>query len=410
MSPKHPKRSSLKTRRQQRVSPSPFLRGQSWWARIPRLEHTAIQRPLGVFGSGNSDVALEVCRFLAWCKGRRDAFLLEQIATGKVVAGMAYTAYIENRLPAFVTELREGVKDVDLEPFVPRWQKELERVKKPNAETRAKYLRQVRTLIPAGEPFRRSVFTKQRIRDWLSGLDIGQPNRYRAALSSFATFLIFEDVLATNPVLQVPAAAESDPRTRYLVQLDAKKLVNAFTDDRIRALHALMLATGMEFGAAQQVDPATVTESSVYAGGTKREHRKRTCEIPPRWRWAWAIARPVLEHAKAGTLPFADISVHQSHRRLKRALAAAQLDPKYTQHDHRHTWAVQAVRDGLPLHVIAHQLGHRDAVMTLRVYGRFRPTGADYAGKGQAEGRSESNPDANATNTATPPLHSETVE
>ncbi len=59
-------------------------------------------------------------------------------------------------------------------------------------------------------------------------------------------------------------------------------------------------------------------------------------------------------------------------------MKAAKLDPAYTQHGHRHTWAVQAIRDGIPLHVVAHQLGHRDPTMTLRVYGRFVPTSSDY--------------------------------
>lgn len=369
-----------------RLTPAPFLRGNSWWARVPRLGAHAVQKPLGVIGAEHRDVALEVCRFLGWLRGRREAYLLEAIASGKTSAGTAYTAYTGNRLDQFITELRDGITDVDLEPYVKRWQKELERRKRPNPDTRAKYLRQVRTLVEEGTPLRRSAFTKQRIRDWLSSLEVGQPNRYRAALSSFAEYLVFEDVLPANPVLQVPAARESEPRARYLTAAQAKKLVDAFPHDgeatardrRIRALHAAMLATGMEYGAAQVIDPATVTETSVYAGGTKRAHRKRTCEIPPRWRWAWRIARDeILQHAD-GTEPFGDISVHQSHRALKAALTVAKLDPEYTQHDHRHTWAVQALRDGLPLHVVAHQLGHRDATMTLRVYGRFIPSGADY--------------------------------
>jgi integrase len=349
---------------------------------VPRLGARAIQKPLGVVGSDHRDVAVDVCRFLAWLRGRRESFLLDAIAEGKTTAGAAYTAYSDNRLNDFITELREGITDVDLEPQVAKWQRELARRKSPNADTRAKYLHQVRTLIEEGKPFRRSAFTKQRIREWLSSLDVGQPNRYRAALSSFAEYLTFEDILPANPVLHVRPARESEPRTKHLSQADAKALVDTFEPgSKMQALHALMLATGMEFGAARAVDPADVTPTSVYAAGTKRAHRKRTCEIPPRWRWAWAIARAEILKHKPGTRPFADISVHESLRALKAALKRAHLDEEYVQHDHRHTWAVQALKDGLPLHVVAHQLGHRDATMTLRVYGRFIPSGADYRGR-----------------------------
>lgn len=387
----------MKRSKPTRVSPSPFLRGQSWWARIPRLAADAIQRPLGVSGAEHRDTALDVCRFLAWLKGRRESFLLDAIADGRVNAGTAHTAYVENRLDVFVSELRDGVKDVDLEPFVARWQKELDRRKKPNVASRAKYLKQVRTFLPEDTPFRKSAFTKQAVRNWLSDLGIGQPNRYRAALSSFAEFLVFEDVIPGNPVRQVPAAAESDPRTRNLGQLDAKKLIAAIPDPRMKAFHAAMLATGMEFGAAQAIDPATVTDTSAYAAGTKKHFRRRTVTISERWTWAWEIATAVILESKDGAKPFGTIGVHASLRALRAALKATGIDTEYTQHDHRHTWAVQAVRDGLPMHAIAAQLGHRDATMVVRVYGRFQPSASDFKPR-------------NATTGATAPTPTETVK
>lgn len=358
---------------------TPFLRGNKWWARVPRLEKWAVQRSLDVGGGKqNRDVALDVCTFLRWLKGRRESFLLDALASGRVRVGPAYTAYVENRLDQFITDLREGVKDADLEPLVAKWQKELERLKKPNAQTRAKYLRQVRTLVPAGQPFRRSQFTKQCVRDWLDNRGVGQPNRYRAALSSFAEFLVFEDVITANPVRQVRMAQESEPRTKHLSQKDARKLVDTFDDDRMRALHCAMLATGMEYGAASRVDVATITVDSVYAAGSKTAHRKRTATIMNRWQWAWEHVRAFVAAHANETHPFRQISVWHCRAALRRALKKAGLDETYTTHDHRHTWAVQATRDGIAPHVIAYQLGHRDATMLSKVYGRFRPTRSDY--------------------------------
>ncbi len=314
--------------------------------------------------------------FLRWLRDRRESYLLDQLAAGKLSVGSAYTAYTDNRLPALIATLRDGASDTDLEPYVARWAKEMERRKKPSAATRAKYVRQVRGLVPEGVPFRRSAFTKQRIRDYLGGLSIGQPNRNRAALSSFANYLVFDDVLPLNVVRQVPMAKESEPRTLHLSVEEAKRLVKALPAP-YKALHALMLATGMEWSAARAVRVEDVGGGQVYAAGTKRSHRRRTVGVYDRWLWAWEVFIGGTKAVEDGPL-FAGVSQWASHTALKKALAAAKLSADYTTHDHRHTWAVQAMKDRLPLPMISHNLGHRDSAMVLKVYGRFAPTGADF--------------------------------
>lgn len=57
------------------------------------------------------------------------------------------------------------------------------------------------------------------------------------------------------------------------------------------------------------------------------------------------------------------------HRERCRALDLA----GYRLHDARHHWAVRMVRAGMPLELVARQLGHRDVVMVAKVYGRFVP-------------------------------------
>ena len=58
-----------------------------------------------------------------------------------------------------------------------------------------------------------------------------------------------------------------------------------------------------------------------------------------------------------------------AHKRECEALGI--LD--YTQRDARHSYAVRAIRSGVPAELVARQLGHADAVLVLRVYGRFAP-------------------------------------
>lgn len=356
----------------------PFLRGKVWWARIPRIGEAPIPRSLGVTGKDNRDAALLRCDFLRWLRSRQESWLLDEMALGRVPVAKVYRAYAENRLPAFIVELRDGAQDVDLEPLVGAWQKEMTRQRRPNAETRAKYLRQVRTLIPEGQPFKRSQFTKLAIMDWLAGLGVGQPNRYRAALSSFARFLVLRDVLATNPVVQVPMARESEPRTLHLDQAQAKALLMVLPAP-FAAFHALMLATGMEFAAAKAVRPEDIGDRQVYAAGTKRSHRRRTVGVYDRWLWAWQFFLEARPAAKPGQPIFAAIDYDNNRHALTKAIAAAELPADYTTHDHRHTWAVQAIRDRIPRPMISHNLGHRDAAMLDRVYGRYIPTGADFA-------------------------------
>src|SRR5687768_12724017 len=45
----------------------------------------------------------------------------------------------------------------------------------------------------------------------------------------------------------------------------------------------------------------------------------------------------------------------------------------YDLRDHRHTWAVRAVRAGWPLELVARQLRHADGTLAVRVYARHVP-------------------------------------
>jgi integrase len=360
-----------------RTTVTPFLRGRTYWARVPRLGLVGAQRSLG---TDDKSVAQAMCSFLQVLRGRRESFLLDALAQGRALIGDAFTAYQENRLDAFIGELREGRRDEDVAPYLEKWQKELARIGKPNAETRAKYLYQVRTFIPEGKPFARSRLTPKGIRAWLAGLDMRATNRYRAALSSFCQYLVSEEVVPFNPVLQVKAAKEAEPRLHYLDQTEARAILDGLTD-LPRVLHALAACTALERQAllALKRRDLDLTARTALARATKRAHRARTVSVYDRWSWAWQIvadyvkAHPMLPDAKV----FAGLKASTAYFALKAAAKAAGR-PEYTTHDWRHTWAVQALRDGLAIQTVSHQLGHRDAVMTLRVYGRFIPTAADF--------------------------------
>jgi len=58
-------------------------------------------------------------------------------------------------------------------------------------------------------------------------------------------------------------------------------------------------------------------------------------------------------------------------RPFKQAVKAASLDPSFTFHELRHTWASLTIMAGAPLMVAAHNLGHRDTRMVEKHYGQL---------------------------------------
>jgi integrase len=64
-------------------------------------------------------------------------------------------------------------------------------------------------------------------------------------------------------------------------------------------------------------------------------------------------------------------------RPFKEAVKAAKLDPSFTFHELRHTWASLTIMAGAPLMMVAINLGHRDTRMVEKHYCRL----ANSAGK-----------------------------
>ena len=168
---------------------------------------------------------------------------------------------------------------------------------------------------------------------------------------------------------------------RSLSRDDAQKLVDTISPREARAVHALMCGTGIEIGAAltlrrRDID---VEAGTIHAHGTKRAHRDRVVRVTEPWCWQivleWLEARRALPDA-----PVFQISYWAATDALERALKALKWT-NYRSHDWRHTYAVQALRDGEVPQVVAHQLGHKTPAMVYAVYGRYAPTASDYCSR-----------------------------
>lgn len=325
-------------------------------------------------GTRDRDTAKAIERMLhdLGPRGRRDWELLDAVADHRLPIGDLFDAWRANHLD----RVRTMLGDVDLEPAVARWL----RSKAGNIadDTRAHYAMHLRTLIPEGEPFPRSRFTADRCDEWLAGLEVasGTRRKYYTAASQFGDYCVRTlKVLSTNPLRDVDVPKAGPPRVLFLELADVRLLVDAVPEP-YRSLFALLYGSAIEISTALTLRARDVNRSSreIHARGTKgvrgvRAYRDRIVRVAE---WAW----PQVERLVADKLPEAPLfpglnrwTVSDEHRAACQRLGFA----GYRLHDARHHWAVRAMRAGAPAEIVARQLGHADATLVLRVYGKWSP-------------------------------------
>lgn len=353
-----------------------YRRGEVWWARIPNpAGGDGERRSLGTRSESDARRARDFVLWL-WHEGGDASWLLAELCAGRIDVWKAFMAYRANDLNKFIRDAKAAESDPDIEPYVVEWVKELTRRGKPNEKERAKYMRQVRTLIPAGRRFPRSELNKSRIRKWLWSTDVTAPNRYRAALSSFCRFLVEDvDVLETNPVHAVRGSKEPAPRERWITPAEAKTLCEAMPAP-YGAFHAMLIVFGLDV----QTSGLKVTHADIdrmagtlHTRGTKAVRRDRTCIVFEPWRELWRLVERHLL-ANPGTprgKVFPTVTYWGQMRELRSAAKAIGLDD-YTTKDHRHTFGVALAKADYSTQKIAHQLGNDEAV-TARVYAKYQP-------------------------------------
>jgi integrase len=320
--------------------------------------------------------------------GERAQDILDAVISGRTSVPALYDMWrLSNR---DVGAIRAQLADIDLEPLVAQWEKAISGAEKPSADTIAHYLHHVRTLIPKGAPFLRSHLTSERLQQWLDELDVSAATKRKAAagMASFTSWLGRRRLAPMNLMRDVQLPAAGKPRIHYLETDEAKRLADA-QPEPYRSFSAMLAGTGIEVSVAltlrrRDVD---VAHREIRAPGTKTHTRDRTVRVAE---WAW----PYVLQRLSGLLPdarlFADIpdrwEARDAHSRAITGTTATDSSPAvqgleqecpifrgYTMRDQRHTYAVRAIRAGTPAELIARQLGHANAVLVHKVYGRFSP-------------------------------------
>jgi integrase len=173
-----------------------------------------------------------------------------------------------------------------------------------------------------------------------------------------------------------PFKAVDAARVRYLTLAEAKRLLNACAAD-FRLLVQAALMTGARYGTLTQLTVADFNpDSSTVAIRTSRKSKPYHAVLNDegakffRQQCAGRAGDEVMLRRKNGS------SWGMSHqlRPILEASKRAKISPTVNFHCTRHTWASHAVMNGVPLFVVAKNLGHADTRMVEKHYGHLAPS------------------------------------
>ena len=301
-----------------------------------------------------------------------------------------------------LAELRNGLQQaavLNLEPLVERWATEYLPLTAASAATAADYVRQVRALLPEGEPCPVTDWTAERAQRALLALDCTSSTRrrYVAAWRLFAKYAR-RVAGAPNPFLEMeewmpenrPAREVWWPHERVIEVLE-------HIEPHQRLYVALLFATGMDTSELETLTYGDInwSDGRLFAKGTKNEYRERWVTVD---RWAWQVflwerdrmrevappQRKVLESdCPIAALRAAFYAAQVSAGLVQEPPKSANGKPLWGQvaglhrlKDCRHTYAVTRLcgLDGEPkrsMKWVSLQLGHADEQMLQRVYARI---------------------------------------
>jgi integrase len=292
---------------------------------------------------------------------------------------------IASRTKRGVKALLRRLSDVDLEPLIDVWFKALK--KSVEQDTREHYRSAVRQVIPPMRRFPSSRLTAAYLQDAIDGWDVapGTARKRGMGIRQFTNWLRRKKILRRDPMKDVKLPGAGDPRDIYAEPWEAEKIAEA-QPWPYSALSLLLAGTGLEVSVALRLTRRDVdtTNKEIRAAGTKTWNRKRVVRVAD---FAWPTVLRLIE----GTLPDAKLfaEIPDRWRALDMHNLAIYGDKEqgvtglidtmprlrgYTPRDARHTWAVRAVRAGVPLDVVAKQLGHRNSHLVSKVYGQHEPT------------------------------------
>jgi integrase len=202
-------------------------------------------------------------------------------------------------------------------------------------------------------------------------------NRVFTTLRAALNFAHQNQMIASNAAWAgvKPFENTDAPRVRYLLDDEALRLVNACPPD-MRSLATGALLTGCRYGELVRMRVADFNDDngSIHIPITK-SGKPRDIVLTDEGREF--VAR-LADGKSAAALVFVRANgqlwkAAEQTRPLRAACKAARISPAVSFHILRHTYASRLARAGVPMAVIAAQLGHSDLRVTSRHYAHLSP-------------------------------------
>jgi len=168
----------------------------------------------------------------------------------------------------------------------------------------------------------------------------------------------------------------STPVIRYLTESESRRLVNA-ADQEFRPLVKAALLTGCRYGelAALRAHDFN-SESGTVIVRTSKSGKPRHVVLTDEAQRFFVAARGEKNGSELMFTKHSNLPWRKSNQQKPLAVAckAANITPAIRFHDLRHTHGSTLAMKGVPLAVIAAQLGHADTRMTERHYAHLSPS------------------------------------
>lgn len=295
-------------------------------------------------GSRDRVSALEVEAFAQRLRDRKQWAVIDALISKRITLSDAYDAHEAGSLDALMLDLATP----DLDQLVERWE---------DQGANAKYVKQVRRMIPEGEPFPASRFTRKAVSSHIGSLPFSNStkNRHRVAISQFARWLVERDVIESNIVRDVAGRTENEARDVWYTWKDARTLVSKLEGEQ-QVLEALMAGTGVEWQVCERLVRRDIdlAARTVRAKGYKNKYRNRVVRITEAWTIPYLTRhlKHMMPNARVFTLNH-DRTLDEHHRVVK--LLGFEDS---TLHDWRHTYTENNYQAGMKIRAIKKQLGH----------------------------------------------------
>jgi integrase len=160
-------------------------------------------------------------------------------------------------------------------------------------------------------------------------------------------------------------------RIRYLTIAESQRLINA-ADPEFRLLVQTALMTGARYSelCRLRVEDFNPDSETLHVRTSKSGKPRHVTLADEGAEFVAGLCA-----GRSGRAPLlGEWKEGDQDRRMKAACERANIDPPITFHGLRHTWASLSVMGGMPLIVVAKNLGHSDTRMVEKHYGHLAPS------------------------------------